>query len=222
MFCIPYDKSELLEGKYLAYVLNNEIVYVDTADVIDMQKYNPQAKIVSLSSNRFVVSVSGYYLNKFKLKMAKAGLPLRQVEKCGIDHYITYVPKEIIGLNRYEYIYYFFSGEEFDFQYVPNLDKNHIFSYLLVGFYILICLILYVIVFARLESSKWQGTPGKIFVGLKVIDTDGKRISYDKACMRGIFRIVSMLILFIGYIFILLKDHRTLHDIWSKTYVVDK
>lgn len=52
-----------------------------------------------------------------------------------------------------------------------------------------------------LESSSYQGTFGKILLGLSVIDNSGNRISIMRAFVRGLGMIISFLFFCIGNIF---------------------
>lgn len=74
---------------------------------------------------------------------------------------------------------------------------------------------------ALMESSKFQGTIGKIVVGLKVTNINGERISFFAALLRHFGRILSMIPLFAGY-FIMVKMARkqTFHDTISRSTVV--
>ena len=69
------------------------------------------------------------------------------------------------------------------------------------------------IYYASMESSRFQGTLGKIAFGLKVTDMKGKRISFFRASIRSLGQVISLFILFIGY-FMVLWDSRNqaLHD----------
>ena len=101
------------------------------------------------------------------------------------------------------------------------IDYKFIFSCLLVFFYSIICLLLLIVLIAKLESSKWQGTLGKLLFSLKVVDNEGNRLTYSRAFIRGLYRALSIAMLFTGYLYIFGKDRKCLHDIWSKTIVVD-
>lgn len=53
-------------------------------------------------------------------------------------------------------------------------------------------------VMAVFTSSKYQGTPGKMFFGLKVTDLTGNRISFWRAfCRYSFYNLFSLLIFFI-------------------------
>lgn len=73
------------------------------------------------------------------------------------------------------------------------------------------------------ESSEMQGTPGKIILGLKVTDTEGNRISFPIAFLRFLGKILSSIVMYIGFIMIAFTKKKVgLHDIVAKTYVVYK
>jgi hypothetical protein len=72
-----------------------------------------------------------------------------------------------------------------------------------------------------LESSPYQGTFGKILLGLSVIDISGSRISIKRAFVRGLGLIISFLLFCIGNIFIIFTTNKQgLHDIIAGTYVI--
>jgi uncharacterized RDD family membrane protein YckC len=75
--------------------------------------------------------------------------------------------------------------------------------------------------FAGMESSFNQATLGKKTLGLKVVGLDGERISFAKATGRYFSKIISALILLIGYIMAGFDSKkRALHDIIASTYVI--
>ena len=75
--------------------------------------------------------------------------------------------------------------------------------------------------FALMESSAWQGTLGKKALGLRVTDTDGNRIGFGRATGRYFGKIVSAIILFVGYIMAAFTAKKqALHDIMASTLVV--
>ncbi|MEQ6120600.1 RDD family protein [Reichenbachiella sp. MALMAid0571] len=84
-----------------------------------------------------------------------------------------------------------------------------------------ICLTVITLYFTLFESSVWQGTPGKKYHQLKVINEDGTRISVPIAFCRVLLKYVSILFLFLGiFIIYFRKDRKSLHDIILKTLVV--
>jgi len=75
--------------------------------------------------------------------------------------------------------------------------------------------------FTLFWSSKFQGTPGKILLGLKIVDANGNKISYSKALIRYISTMVSSLLLGIGYLLIIFDGKKqALHDKLASTYVI--
>jgi len=78
-----------------------------------------------------------------------------------------------------------------------------------------------ILYFSWFESSSYQATPGKMAVGMKVVDLNGERISFGKAIARNILKIISGLILGLGYAIIGFSEKRQgLHDIIVGTTVV--
>jgi uncharacterized RDD family membrane protein YckC len=74
-----------------------------------------------------------------------------------------------------------------------------------------------------MESSKYQATVGKMALGLKVTDVDGKNLDFVKALIRNVCKIISSMILFIGYIMAGFTEKKQgLHDIIASTLVVKK
>lgn len=77
--------------------------------------------------------------------------------------------------------------------------------------------------FALMESSPYQGTVGKIALGIKVTDLEGNRIGFGRATGRHFSKILSGLILCVGYIMAAFTDKKQgLHDMLANTLVVDK
>ena len=75
--------------------------------------------------------------------------------------------------------------------------------------------------FTLFWSSKFQGTPGKILLGLKIVDANGNKISYSTALIRYISTFISSLLLGIGYLLIIFDGKKqALHDKFASTYVI--
>jgi len=76
---------------------------------------------------------------------------------------------------------------------------------------------------ALMTSSSRQATVGKMALGLKVIDMNGRRISFARATGRHFAKILSGMIMMIGYIMAAFTDrHQALHDMLAGTLVVKK
>jgi uncharacterized RDD family membrane protein YckC len=74
---------------------------------------------------------------------------------------------------------------------------------------------------AILESSSKQATVGKMALGLKVTDEYGQRISFARASARYFSKILSRMILLIGYIMVGFTQRKQgLHDMIAGTQVV--
>jgi uncharacterized RDD family membrane protein YckC len=74
---------------------------------------------------------------------------------------------------------------------------------------------------ATLESSSKQATVGKMALGLKVTDEFGNRISFARASARYFSKILSRVILMIGYIMVGFTQRKQgLHDMIAGTLVV--
>jgi len=74
---------------------------------------------------------------------------------------------------------------------------------------------------ALMTSSSKQGTLGKIVFRLKVVDLNGARISFARATGRFFAKILSGMILNIGYIMAGFTERKqALHDMIAGTFVL--
>ena len=77
--------------------------------------------------------------------------------------------------------------------------------------------------YAIFESSYRQATPGKIALGIIVTDSNSKRISFGRAAGRHFSKILSTLILGIGFIMISFTGKKQgLHDMIAGTLILPK
>lgn len=75
--------------------------------------------------------------------------------------------------------------------------------------------------FALLESGPWQATLGKKALGLVVTDSQGYRVSFGRATGRYFGKILSSIILMIGYIMVAFTERKQgLHDMIASTLVL--
>ncbi len=73
---------------------------------------------------------------------------------------------------------------------------------------------------AVMESSSYQATLGKMILGMKVSDLYGNRISFARATGRHFAKILSAMILCIGFIMVGLTERKQgLHDLVAGTLV---
>ncbi|MBN2053131.1 RDD family protein [Candidatus Woesearchaeota archaeon] len=96
----------------------------------------------------------------------------------------------------------------------PNTDFNGILfkiTLLLIGW----------LYYAFMESSDKQATLGKMALGLKVVDEEGKQISFWRATGRFWAKYLSSLILYIGFLMILWTEKKQgLHDELASCLVI--
>lgn len=84
-----------------------------------------------------------------------------------------------------------------------------------------ISLLLWIIYGALMDASKWQGTAGKRIMRIKVTDLQGHPLKSAQSFGRNFSKIISVIPLGIGFIWILFdKKRRGWHDIISKTVVL--
>ena len=80
-----------------------------------------------------------------------------------------------------------------------------------------------ILYFSLLESSSKQATVGKMVLGLKVTDLNGEKLDFVKALVRNLCKIISYLILCIGYIMAgFTEKKQALHDMIASTLVLKK
>jgi uncharacterized RDD family membrane protein YckC len=74
-----------------------------------------------------------------------------------------------------------------------------------------------------MESSHRHATIGKMLCGLVVTDVTGRKISFGRACGRYVAKIVSALLLCIGFLMIAFSERKqALHDLMAETVVVHR
>lgn len=72
------------------------------------------------------------------------------------------------------------------------------------------------------HSGKHQATIGKRAMKLYVTDEHGERLTFGKAAIRFLGRIINSFTMYIGYLIILFTEKKQgLHDIIAKTLVLD-
>ncbi len=74
-----------------------------------------------------------------------------------------------------------------------------------------------------MESSPLQGTLGKYLLGIKVVDSHGETLSFTKALVRTLMKVVSYVALGAGFLWIAFtKQKQGWHDKAAKTFVVSR
>src|SRR5688572_6957466 len=93
--------------------------------------------------------------------------------------------------------------------------SNMLFAFMLV--FIIWCY------YAGMESSPWKGTIGKKLLGLEVTRLDGERAGFLQTTGRHFGKILSGIVLGIGYLVMLGNDRKqTWHDSMSDCVVREK
>ncbi|WP_329742107.1 RDD family protein [Dyella sp. A6] len=89
----------------------------------------------------------------------------------------------------------------------------------------MIALVIGFLYYAICESSAWQATPGKLAVGMRVTDLDGRRISLGRSLGRNAIRlvnIVTFLLPLICYLTVAWNARKQgLHDMMARTLVLN-
>ena len=135
-----------------------------------------------------------------------AGFWLRVVASL-IDSLVAGVGAFVIGLVMGVFLLFLFPDL------LDNPDSDAIFG--LVGF------LGGLAYFGIMESSSKQATLGKMAMGLKVTDLDGQRIGLVKAINRNLGKIISYVLLGIGFFMAgFTKKKQGLHDKMVATLVV--
>ncbi len=105
-----------------------------------------------------------------------------------------------------------------------DLEDNPAMWGALIGGYISIVsvsLLINWLYYAIMESSKSQGTVGKLLLKIKVTDYNYERISFGRATGRYFGKIISSFILLIGYIMAgFTEKKQALHDMMASCYVI--
>jgi uncharacterized RDD family membrane protein YckC len=77
--------------------------------------------------------------------------------------------------------------------------------------------------FALMESSTAQASVGKMALGIKVTDLAGNKISFARATGRYFGRVLSGLLLCVGFLMVAFTDRKQgLHDMMAGTLVTKK
>lgn len=89
------------------------------------------------------------------------------------------------------------------------------------GIYNILGVALMIIYHSVCEATTLRGGIGKVACKLSVVDVDGNRLTFGKAFSRNAGKLLSSLVLGIGFLRILWDDHnQAWHDSIAKTYVI--
>ncbi len=89
---------------------------------------------------------------------------------------------------------------------------------------LLVCYVILGFVYSTvMESSQFQGTVGKLLLGIVVTDINGKSLTFEQCAKRYFCKLLSYLTLFIGFFMAgFTKKKTTLHDLISGSLVIRK
>lgn len=133
-----------------------------------------------------------------------------------IDTFIMYIPYLLIS--------YIFMGNIFDTASTADAMISEDGMIDLSGMYKTMGLyfIVFFGYFAYFESSEKQATFGKQILKIKVTNIHGERISFMQALGRNLAKMISSLILFVGFIMAAFTGKKQgLHDMMASTLVLN-
>lgn len=114
------------------------------------------------------------------------------------------------------------------FQDLDSMDQTQAISMLgqimaVAGVSQIIFLVIQTLYYTLMESSNYQASIGKMVLGLKVTDINGNKLDFTKALVRNLSKIISSMILLIGYLMAAFTEKKqALHDMIAGTLVVKK
>jgi len=142
-----------------------------------------------------------------------------------LAHLIDQIVISIVGFVFFIIALVFTAGSVIslsDLEDMDDLDPAVILG--LIGGWIIFIIVTSVaqwLYYAFMESSASRGTLGKMALGLQVIGRDGETITFARATGRYFAKILSAMIMMIGYIMAgFTQKKQALHDILADTYVV--
>ncbi|QOV87440.1 RDD family protein [Humisphaera borealis] len=108
---------------------------------------------------------------------------------------------------------------------VDELDESVTHRVMLnhLGVAILVSFVVGVFYWAAFESSRRRATPGKLLMGIFVADLEGRRLSFGKALVRHVGKLVSALTAGAGFLEVLFNRRRqAMHDRMAGAVVLRK
>jgi uncharacterized RDD family membrane protein YckC len=142
-----------------------------------------------------------------------------------IDSIIVYVMQSFIFIPVLGLLGITFASNMENVQNMSDAEAIGMFGSIMAfaGATMFLTTIIAVLYWSLMESSKYQATVGKLALGLIVTDMEGKNLDLTKALIRNVCKIISWMILLIGYIMAAFTEKKQgLHDIIAGTLVVKK
>lgn len=133
-----------------------------------------------------------------------------------IDSFVMYIANVIVMVGL------FFLGVQGNMEQMADPANSGLFFGAIIGMYLSMMVINW-LYYALMESSKNRATLGKMAVGIVVVNENGERISFAKATGRYFAKILSGLLLGIGFIMAAFDQRKqSLHDRLAKTVVINR
>lgn len=108
---------------------------------------------------------------------------------------------------------------------IQRLTTGHIDDLSVINDIILRLVLVIVLLFyhAAFESTKLQGSIGKVICKLTVVTTTGQRLTFGHALQRNFSKLISSMICGLGFLAMLMSPMKQCwHDQIAKTYVIKK
>lgn len=97
-----------------------------------------------------------------------------------------------------------------------------LFNLTLIPSFFLLLVFVHWIYFATMESSDRGATYGKWLFGLRVVDLQGKKLSFARASLRYFAKLLSALPFMIGFVMAYVTSRKqALHDLIAETLVIN-
>ncbi|MFT7029275.1 MAG: putative RDD family membrane protein YckC [Marinoscillum sp.] len=85
---------------------------------------------------------------------------------------------------------------------------------------IVACLLVTILYDTGFCASKWQGTVGKHWVKIAVVNSQGQKMSFELSFLRTLLKLIFSFTLFIGYLVVAFhSENKAIHDMILGTRV---
>ena len=119
----------------------------------------------------------------------------------------------VLGLFRGLQNLYFFAVQHAPVESITTEGTSAALFGSIIASYGVILIVIPWLYYAGFESSKSQATPGKLLMRIVVTDLDGNKASFARVTLRHFAKIISTLIIFLGFLMIgLTRKRQGLHD----------
>jgi Predicted membrane protein/domain len=119
----------------------------------------------------------------------------------------------VLGLFRGLQNLYFFAIQHAPVESITTEGTSAALFGSIIASYGVILIVIPWLYYAGFESSKSQATPGKLLMRIVVTDLDGNKASFARVTLRHFAKIISTLIIFLGFLMIgLTRKRQGLHD----------